>query len=153
MEQDWKLYDVVVSHILLPKIIIVETATLILIDQESTQLLPMASMALSIAALPVASFSLSFSRSCSPTAIPLASPSYSISLTSSIQPLIYCGRGDKKTAKGKRFNHSFGNARPRNKTKGRGPPRVPVPPAPPRKDRFDDGEVVKIEIDESIFSN
>ncbi|KAL7582884.1 30S ribosomal protein S31, chloroplastic [Lactuca sativa] len=113
----------------------------------------MASMALSIAALPIASSSLSFSRSCSPTAIPLASPTSSISLTSSIQPLIYCGRGDKKTAKGKRFNHSFGNARPRNKTKGRGPPRVPVPPAPPRKDRFDDGEVVKIEIDESIFSN
>lgn len=22
---------------------------------------------------------------------------------------VYCGRGDKKTAKGKRFNHSFGN--------------------------------------------
>lgn len=44
-------------------------------------------------------------------------------------------------------------ARPRNKNKGRGPPRVPVPPAPPRKDKFDDGEVVKIEIDESLFSN
>ncbi|KAK1377437.1 30S ribosomal protein S31, chloroplastic [Heracleum sosnowskyi] len=68
-------------------------------------------------------------------------------------PSIHCGRGDKKTAKGKRFNHSFGNARPRNKNKGRGPPRVPVPPAPPRKDKFDDGEVVKIEIDESLFSN
>ncbi|KAL4556914.1 hypothetical protein LXL04_035080 [Taraxacum kok-saghyz] len=132
---------------------------------------PMASMALSIVSLPIASgsVSLSFSRSCSPTHIPLAASSSSISLASSIQPLIYCGRGDKKTAKGKRFNHSFGNvrivieeltwislseqARPRNKTKGRGPPRVPVPPAPPRKDRYDDGEVVKIEIDESIFSN
>ncbi|XP_010923076.1 small ribosomal subunit protein bTHXc [Elaeis guineensis] len=66
--------------------------------------------------------------------------------------LVYCGRGDKKTAKGKRFNHSFGNARPRNKKKGRGPPRVPAPPSPPKKDRFDDGEVVKIEIDESLFS-
>ncbi|CAI9302694.1 unnamed protein product [Lactuca saligna] len=129
----------------------------------------MASMALSIAS----SSSLSCSRSCSPTAIPLASPSSSISLTSSIQPLIYCGRGDKKTAQGKRFNHSFGNvsfpvflnfrvsnfslliacARPWNNTKGGGPPRMPVPPASPRKDRFDDGEVVKIEIDESIFSN
>ncbi|KAL8102208.1 small ribosomal subunit protein bTHXc [Apium graveolens] len=75
---------------------------------------------------------------------PLSPPSYLS---------IYCGRGDKKTAKGKRFNHSFGNARPRNKSKGRGPPRVPVPPAPPRKDKFDDGEVVKIEIDESLFSN
>ncbi|KAI6675192.1 hypothetical protein NL676_003098 [Syzygium grande] len=68
-------------------------------------------------------------------------------------PLVYCGRGDRKTAKGKRFNHSFGNARPRDKKKGRGPPRVAAPPAPPRKDRFDDGEVVKIEIDESLFAN
>ncbi|XP_023734137.1 thylakoid lumenal 17.4 kDa protein, chloroplastic [Lactuca sativa] len=102
----------------------------------------MASMALSIASLPIASSSsLSFSRSCSPTDIPLSLPSSSISLTSSIQPLIYCGRGDKNTAKRKRFNHSFGNARPQNNTKGRGPPMVPVPPAPPRKDRFDDGEV------------
>ncbi|KAI3757873.1 hypothetical protein L6452_05416 [Arctium lappa] len=109
-------------------------------------------MALTITSLPIASASasLSFSRSCSPTVIPLSS---SISLTSSIQPLIYCGRGDKKTAKGKRFNHSFGNARPRNKKKDRGPPRVPVPPAAPRKDRFDDGEVVKIEINESLFSD
>ncbi|KAK9289297.1 hypothetical protein L1049_007452 [Liquidambar formosana] len=72
-------------------------------------------------------------------------------ITSSI-PLVYCGRGDRKTAKGKRFNHSFGNARPGNKKKGRGPPRVPVPPAPPRKDKFDDDEIVKIEIDESLFS-
>lgn len=41
-------------------------------------------------------------------------------------------------------------ARPKDKKKGRGPPRVPTPPAPPRKDRYDDGEVVKIEIDESL---
>uniref|UniRef100_A0A1D1ZK81 30S ribosomal protein S31, chloroplastic n=1 Tax=Anthurium amnicola TaxID=1678845 RepID=A0A1D1ZK81_9ARAE len=67
-------------------------------------------------------------------------------------PLVYCGRGDKKTAKGKRFNRSFGNARPRDKKKGRGPPRALVPPSPPKKDRFDDGEIVKIEIDESLFS-
>ncbi|KAK1320700.1 hypothetical protein QJS10_CPA03g01887 [Acorus calamus] len=37
---------------------------------------------------------------------------------------VTCGRGDKKTAKGKRFNGSYGNARPRNKNKGRGPPRT-----------------------------
>nr|XP_018684342.1 PREDICTED: 30S ribosomal protein S31, chloroplastic [Musa acuminata subsp. malaccensis] len=61
-------------------------------------------------------------------------------------------QGDKKTAKGKRFKHSLGNARPRDKTRGRGPPRAPVPPSPPKKDRFDDGEIVKIEIDESLFS-
>ncbi|KAL8462956.1 hypothetical protein ACS0TY_033820 [Phlomoides rotata] len=65
---------------------------------------------------------------------------------------VYCGRGDKKTARGKRFNHSFGNARPKDKKKGRGPPRVPAPPLPPRKDKYDDGEVIRIEIDES-FSN
>ncbi|GKV05995.1 hypothetical protein SLEP1_g17937 [Rubroshorea leprosula] len=51
---------------------------------------------------------------------------------------VYCGRGDRKTAKGKRFNHSFGNARPRDKKKGRGPPRVPMPPSTVKKDRFDD---------------
>ncbi|KVI09895.1 30S ribosomal protein S31, chloroplastic-like [Cynara cardunculus var. scolymus] len=119
----------------------------------------MASMTLAVTSIPMASNSLSFSRSHSITAIPLSlspsssSVSLSSSQTTSISPLIYCGRGDKKTAKGKRFNHSFGNARPRNKKKGRGPPRVPVPPAPPKKDKFDDGEVVKIEIDESIFSN
>ena len=92
---------------------------------------------------------------------------------------MYCGRGDKKTEKGKRFKHSFGNvnvftlsflcsfefplfsfdflgknvqARPRDKTKGRGTPRVPTPPSPPRKDKFDDDEKIKIEIDESLFS-
>ncbi|KAI3748808.1 hypothetical protein L6452_12163 [Arctium lappa] len=125
-------------------------------------LLPtMASMTLAVSSIPMPPSynSLSFSRSHSVTAIPLSlspsssSVSLSSSQTTSISPLIYCGRGDKKTAKGKRFNHSFGNARPRNKKKGRGPPRVPVPPAPPKKDKFDDGEVVKIEIDESLFSN
>ncbi|KAL3627729.1 Protein TRIGALACTOSYLDIACYLGLYCEROL 3, chloroplastic [Castilleja foliolosa] len=55
-------------------------------------------------------------------------------------PLIYCGRGDRKTARGKRFNHSFGNARPHDKNKGRGPPRVHAQPLPPRKDKYDDGE-------------
>ncbi|XP_071707671.1 small ribosomal subunit protein bTHXc-like [Rutidosis leptorrhynchoides] len=117
----------------------------------------MASMALAVTSIPITSNSLSFSRSPSVTSVPISVSPSSISLTSSdttsIAPLIYCGRGDKKTAKGKRFNHSFGNARPRNKKKGRGPPRVPVPPAPPRKDKFDDGEIVKIEIDESLFSN
>ena len=43
-------------------------------------------------------------------------------------------------------------ARPRDKTKGRGTPRVPTPPSPPRKDKFDDDEKIKIEIDESLFS-
>ncbi|GMH27150.1 hypothetical protein Nepgr_028993 [Nepenthes gracilis] len=72
----------------------------------------------------------------------------STSATSPALPLIHCGRGDKKTAKGKRFNHSFGNARPRDKKKGRGPPRVPVPSSPGKKDPYDDDEVIKIDIDE-----
>nr|GEX64294.1 30S ribosomal protein S31, chloroplastic [Tanacetum cinerariifolium] len=128
-----------------------------LVDKTAPRAPAMASMAVGVTTVPMisSSNSLSFSRSPSVTSVPISqSSSTSMSLSStSISPLIYCGRGDKKTAKGKRFNHSFGNARPRNKKKGRGPPRVPVPPAPPRKDKFDDGEVVKIEIDESIFSN
>ncbi|KAI3988911.1 hypothetical protein MKX01_016482 [Papaver californicum] len=78
----------------------------------------------------------------------------SVSFSSPISiPLVYCGRGDRKTAKGKRFNHSFGNARPRNKNKGRGPPRVPVAPStsPPKKDKYEDNEKIKIDIDESLF--
>ncbi|XP_044479361.1 30S ribosomal protein S31, chloroplastic-like [Mangifera indica] len=86
---------------------------------------------------------------------PLSSSARSVSLCftpSPSIPIVYSGRGDKKTAKGKRFNHSFGNARPRNKKKGRGPPRVYAPPAPPRKDKYDDDEKIDIEIDESLFS-
>ncbi|WCJ28083.1 30S ribosomal protein S31 chloroplastic [Euphorbia peplus] len=79
-----------------------------------------------------------------------STPTISLSTNSSSPiPFVYCGRGDKKTERGKRFNHSFGNARPRNKKKGRGPPRIPVPAAPPSKDKFEDvGEIVKIDIDE-----
>ncbi|THU52849.1 hypothetical protein C4D60_Mb10t08250 [Musa balbisiana] len=85
-------------------------------------------------------------------AAPVAVAASRLSFSRSGSLVVNCGRGDKKTAKGKRFKHSFGNARPRDKTKGRGPPRSPVPPSPPKKDRFDDGEIVKIEIDESLFS-
>ncbi|MFQ6623300.1 hypothetical protein Gotur_002991 [Gossypium turneri] len=81
-------------------------------------------------------------------AAPISAQSLNLSSVS-----LYCGRGDKKTERGKRFNHSFGNARPRDKKKGRGPPRVPVPPAPPRKDKFNDDEKIKIEIDESLFTS
>ncbi|XP_010268501.1 PREDICTED: 30S ribosomal protein S31, chloroplastic [Nelumbo nucifera] len=111
--------------------------------------LPMASRAFNL------SSQVSFSRS-ETLGVSLAGPPTSISMSAAAPqtlPLVYCGRGDKKTAKGKRFRHSFGNARPRNKKKGRGPPRVPVPPAPPKKDRFEDNEIVKIEIDESLFSS
>jgi hypothetical protein len=42
-------------------------------------------------------------------------------------------------------------ARPRNKKKGTGPARLFAPPAPPRKDQFDDGEVTPIDIDDDIL--
>ncbi|KAL5550308.1 hypothetical protein UlMin_000484 [Ulmus minor] len=111
--------------------------------------LPMASQSLPLASR------ISFSQSQTlTTSLPSSASSLLISTaTPPSIPLVYCGRGDKKTEKGKRFNHSFGNARPRNKKKGRGPPRVAVPPTPPRKDKFDDGQKIKIEIDESLFSN
>uniref|UniRef100_A0A453S5J4 30S ribosomal protein THX n=1 Tax=Aegilops tauschii subsp. strangulata TaxID=200361 RepID=A0A453S5J4_AEGTS len=65
--------------------------------------------------------------------------------------VFYCGRGDRKTKRGKRFSHSYGNARPRNKKKGTGPARLYAPPAPPRKDQFEDGEIIAIEIDDDIM--
>ncbi|XP_078436488.1 plastid-specific ribosomal protein 4 [Wolffia australiana] len=96
---------------------------------------------------------LGFSQSGALSGLSLSLPAATASPTpasSSSLPLVYCGRGDRKTAKGKRFSHSFGNARPRNKNKGSGPPRVAAPPAPQKKDKFDDGEIVKIVIDESL---
>ncbi|XP_020206558.1 30S ribosomal protein S31, chloroplastic [Cajanus cajan] len=98
---------------------------------------------------------LSFSHSqtlSSPLSTPFPSLSASASSTLTPTPSVYCGRGDRKTAKGKRFNHSFGNARPKDKKKSRGPPRLYAPPAPSKKDKYEDNEVVKIEIDESLFS-
>ncbi|KAJ1396150.1 30S ribosomal protein [Sesbania bispinosa] len=98
---------------------------------------------------------LSFSHSqslCAPLSTSFASLSASATSSPSTIPSVYCGRGDRKTERGKRFNHSFGNARPKDKKKGRGPPRLYAPPAPSKKDKFEDNEVVKIEIDESLFS-
>lgn len=88
---------------------------------------------------------------------PLSGSSHNTTVTLSIAspkqfyPTVYCGRGDKRTAKGKRFKHSFGNARPRDNKKGRGLPITPLPPGAPKKDLFDDGEKIEIEIDESFF--
>ncbi|XP_073128390.1 small ribosomal subunit protein bTHXc [Henckelia pumila] len=113
----------------------------------------MASLLLGAAPMVSQSFNLSASKSQTLIHTPLfSSPATSCSVSASF-PSIYCGRGDKKTARGKRFNHSFGNARPKDNSKGRGPPRVAAPPLPPRKDKYDDGEVIKIEIDESLFAN
>ncbi|CAA0817305.1 30S ribosomal protein S31- chloroplastic [Striga hermonthica] len=93
--------------------------------------------------------SLSFSNSLTLILSPIRL-SYSISTSSSSAPtlpLVYCGRGDKKTEKGKRFRHSFGNSRPKNKKKGRGPPRVY---APPRKDDYENDEVVTFTEEEQL---
>ncbi|KAK9920446.1 hypothetical protein M0R45_029001 [Rubus argutus] len=116
----------------------------------------MASLILGTLPIPSQSLALnpriSFSQS-ETLAISLPSSTASLTIspaTTSSVPSVYCGRGDKKTERGKRFNHSFGNARPRNKNKGSGPPRVPVPAAPPKKDKFEDDSVVKVEIDESL---
>ncbi|KAF9599235.1 hypothetical protein IFM89_036361 [Coptis chinensis] len=113
---------------------------------------------LTLGTLPMASpqiLNLSSKLSIFHTTLSLSStPTHTISTsTPPSLPLIYCGRGDRKTAKGKRFNHSFGNARPRNKNKGRGPPRVAVPPSPLKKDPFEDKDKVKIDIDDSLFSS
>ncbi|KAG0463802.1 hypothetical protein HPP92_019871 [Vanilla planifolia] len=114
--------------------------------------IPMASLALQTRS---SHRSISFSRSEALLGTPLSIASLSVPLSASTPeetPSVYCGRGDKKTAKGKRFKHSFGNARPRNKNKGRGPPRIPVPPSPPKKVPLDDEETMEIEVDDSDIS-
>ncbi|KAF7102280.1 hypothetical protein CFC21_103436 [Triticum aestivum] len=95
------------------------------------------------------SFGLSAAVSFSRSRTNLAVTAVSAPLTSVLD--VYCGRGDRKTKRGKRFSHSYGNARPRNKNKGTGPARLYAPPAPPRKDQFEDGEIIAIEIDDDIM--
>ncbi|KAH9613092.1 hypothetical protein KSS87_001480 [Heliosperma pusillum] len=112
----------------------------------------MASLLLGTSSMASHIVSLSFSNSHSVSGTSLSSPptlSLSTSITTSPTiPLIYCGRGDRKTAKGKRFCKSFGNARPRNSKKGRGPPKAPIPSVAPKQDPFATDESVKVEIDE-----
>lgn len=86
------------------------------------------------------------------TALPLlsniaasASSCVSVSL-----PAIVCGRGDRRTAKGKRARGSFGNCRPKDSSKGTG---LAVTPLPPRtKKEVEDTEFINVEIDESLFN-
>ncbi|KAL9259146.1 Small ribosomal subunit protein bTHXc-like protein, partial [Drosera capensis] len=112
---------------------------------------PMASLLLSISPTHLQFYPLSSPAARSFAALPLRASlasSISTSFRSPSMPLIYCGRGDRKTARGKRFSHSFGNARRHKKNKGRGPPRPPVPPGPPRKDPYDDGKIIEFDEDE-----
>jgi 30S ribosomal protein S31 len=66
-------------------------------------------------------------------------------------PAIVCGRGDRRTAKGKRARGSFGNSRPKDSSKGTGLAVTPLPPRP-KKD-VEDTEYIHVDIDESLFNN
>lgn len=66
-------------------------------------------------------------------------------------PAIVCGRGDKRTAKGKRARGSFGNSRPKDSSKGKGLAVTPLPPRP-KKD-VEDTEYIHVDIDPSLFTN
>lgn len=68
-------------------------------------------------------------------------------------PTIVCGRGDKRTAKGKRARGSFGNCRPKDSSKSSGLAVTPMPPRPKKKDEFDDGEYIHVDIDETLFTS
>lgn len=66
-------------------------------------------------------------------------------------PSVYCGRGDRRTAKGKRFRGSHGNTRPKS-SKGverLGLPPTPLPPRPPKKEET--REYIHIDIDERLL--
>lgn len=59
--------------------------------------------------------------------------------------------GSKVILKNKRYL-KFYQARPRNKNKGTGPPKIYTPPDPTKKEKLEDKEVMKIEINESLFN-
>lgn len=66
-------------------------------------------------------------------------------------PAIVCGRGDRRTAKGKRARGSFGNCRPKDSSKGTGLALTPLPPRP-KKDDSADTEYIHVDIDETLFN-
>lgn len=77
----------------------------------------------------------------------------STSSPSGAYPTVRCGRGDMRTAKGKRTRGSHGNSRPKPskgvKTTGLQPAALPVN-RPKRKDLLDDTEYVHIDLDEGL---
>ncbi|GJP32933.1 hypothetical protein CLOM_g7603 [Closterium sp. NIES-68] len=85
--------------------------------------------------------------------VALAAPVSQDALKVTGYPQVYCGRGDKRTAKGKRTRGSFGNCRPRSaKGKSRlGLPLTPVPAGSGSRKRLeDDTEYIHIDLDEEI---
>ncbi|KAL3701758.1 hypothetical protein R1sor_019780 [Riccia sorocarpa] len=95
----------------------------------------------------------SLGNACSRELLSASSATVSVSSPSLAYPAVRCGRGDSRTAKGKRFKGSFGNARPKDSSKGKGLAITPLPPRPPKKDEFDDGEFIQIDLDETLFAN
>ncbi|KAJ7523949.1 hypothetical protein O6H91_18G069700 [Diphasiastrum complanatum] len=66
---------------------------------------------------------------------------------------VVCGRGDMRTAKGKRTRQSYGNSRPRNKSKGRGLPVTPLPQSGIKKNvEPKSSEEVALELDETLLT-
>ncbi|KAG0465224.1 hypothetical protein HPP92_019388 [Vanilla planifolia] len=127
--------------------------------------IPMASLALQTRS---SHRSISFSRSEALLGTPLSIASLSVPLSASTPeetPSVYCGRGDKKTAKGKRFKHSFGNfllwletlrmisVRRGLVTRIREEDlQESLSPSPPKKVPLDDEETMEIEVDDSDIS-
>lgn len=103
-----------------------------------------------MASLIVAPSSLCCSSSAffTPMAVRAASTSSSVVVS---LPAIVCGRGDRRTAKGKRARGSFGNSRPKDSSKGTGLAVTPLPPRP--KKNVEDTEYIHVDIDESLFNN
>lgn len=114
-----------------------------------------AAMAMAFLCTPTASLASSAAFRTGVTHCPTASSSatsVAVPLKSSY-PDIVCGRGDKRTAKGKRARGSFGNSRPKDASKGTGLAVTPLPPRPKKKDEFEDGEYIHVDIDETLFAS
>ncbi|KAG6745242.1 hypothetical protein POTOM_051888 [Populus tomentosa] len=106
---------------------------------------------LMVGALPMTPQALNFGSrlSYSQSQISLFHSTSSLPLSTASTSVSFEGTGRLKEGKDS-TTHLETWARPRDKKKGRGPPRIPVPAVPPKIDKSVDDEVVKIEIDESL---
>eukprot|EP00897_Mesotaenium_endlicherianum_P008589 jgi/Mesen1/7759/ME000408S06866 len=90
-----------------------------------------------------------------PSRVCMLAPAKKLSLVATeTYPSVYCGRGDGRSAKGKRRKGSFGNSRPkpeRNVNRlGLGPTPLPAN-RPPRRNELEDNEYIHIDIDEAFL--